>query len=163
MPKLISGEFDVRRYSGLAEQFAKPKEAARLNIILGKDAPKVKQLFNLMEEASKSPASNAGELAVRSKELTGLQAIASGALAVTDLFAGGAILATPVMMAKYAYNPKRVNQMIAFQNTTFKNRDAMLTAGGNLAVDIFSELTEEEQYEVMDHFGLAGETPPNPN
>ena len=26
MPKLISGEFDVRRYSGLAEQFAKPKE-----------------------------------------------------------------------------------------------------------------------------------------
>ena len=163
MPKLISGEFDVRRYSGLAEQFAKPKEAARLNIILGKDAPKVKQLFNLMEEASKSPASNAGELAVRSKELSSLQGIASGAIMVQDLFAGGAILATPIMMAKYAYKPQRVNQMIAFQNTTFKNRDAMLTAAGNLAVDIFSELTEEEQYEVMDHFGLAGETPPEPN
>lgn len=161
MPKIVSGGFEVGRYKSLAEQFAKPKEAARLRLILGSDAPKVKQLFNLMEEASKDPASNVGELAVRSKEIGAATSVAQGgaALAAENLITSGSILLAPVFMAKYAYSPKRVNQMIALQNYKFKETDALFTAAGNLAIDIYNGFSDEEKYEVMSSVGLEGETP----
>jgi hypothetical protein len=161
IPRLVSGGFDIGKYSGLSAQFSKPKEAARLKIILGDDAPKVRQLFNLMDEATADPLSNMGELSVRSAEISAGSSIAQGgaALAAENLLTSGAILMAPVFFAKFAYNPKRVNQLIAFQNKKFNNNDAMFTAAGNLAVDIYNELNDDEQRELMSDLGFPGEKP----
>ena len=114
-----------------------------------------------MEEASKDPLSNVGELAVRSKEIGAATSVAQGgaAMAAENLITSGSILLAPVFMAKYAYSPKRVNQMIALQNYKFKEQDALFTAAGNLATDIYNELSDEEKYEVMSSVGFEGEMP----
>ena len=55
------------------------------------------------------------------------------------------VLGAPILLAKIARHPKRVNQLIAFENTTFKSSEAMEAAAQRIVADIVNELTEEEQ------------------
>jgi hypothetical protein len=55
------------------------------------------------------------------------------------------VLGAPIVLAKMALNPKRVNQLIAFENTTFKSSEAMEAAAQRIVADVVNELTEEEQ------------------
>lgn len=164
MSKLGSGTFDIQSYKTLAARFERGKEAEKLKILFGNKEPQVRQLFNLMSEASQFPTSNIGELMLRTKEYSaatellrfGPSLVAGTAAAPVVGTTGGlagaaAILTLPVFLAKAAYNPANVNRLIAFQNKEFKNNDAMLVAAGNLVTDIMTSLPEEDQAEVRNY------------
>jgi hypothetical protein len=164
MPQLRQGGFDIAKYKSLASRFEKGKETEKLNMLFGSKAPKVRQLFNLMSEASQNPKGNLGELMFRQKEYgAGTEFLryapslvtAAGAAPVVGtaggLAGGAAILTLPVFLAKAAYNPANVNRLLAFENKNFATRDAMLTAAGNLVADIMMSLPEEDQAEIRNY------------
>lgn len=164
MPQLREGGFDIAKYKGLAARFEKGKEAEKLNMLFGSKAPKVRQLFNLMSEASQNPKGNLGELMFRQKEYgAGTEFLRFGPSLVTaagsapvvgtagGLAGGAAILTLPIFLAKAAYNPANVNRLLAFENKNFATRDAMLTAAGNLVTDIMMAMSEEDQAEVRNY------------
>ena len=164
MPELGSGTFDIQKFKKLAARFERGKDAEKLKILFGDKAPKVRQLFNLMSEASQFPSSNIGELMLRTKEYgAGTELLRFGPSLVAGTAAapvvgtdGGlegaaAILTMPVFLAKAAYKPANVNRLITFQNKNFASRDAMLTAAGNLVTDIMRSLPEEDQAEVRNY------------
>lgn len=152
IPNYASPDFDIKKYKTLSTKFSKPKERARLEMIMGNQAPKANQLFNLMSEASQAPTSNLGELMLRTKEYQAVAAaatVAGGPVAMTG--AAGVLLA-PVFLAKAAYNPKIVNKLIAFEKTNFKTQDAMLIAAANVVADVMQDLSEEDQAEIRNYF-----------
>lgn len=164
MPQLRQGGFDIAKYKGLAARFEKGKEAEKLNMLFGSKAPKVRQLFNLMSEASQNPKGNLGELMFRTKEYgAGTELLRFGPSLVTaagaapivgttgGVVGGAAILTLPVFLAKAAYNPANVNRLLAFEKKNFANRDAMLTAAGNLVADILAAMPEEDQAEIRNY------------
>lgn len=149
-PLLGTPQFDISNYSSLIKQLADPTTAAKYKAILGDQYPQVKQLINLMAEASVKPGSNLGELAFRSKEYAGgreiLSALQGGAAVSTGSFVGGlAILGTPIVLAKASLNPKTVKRLIEFQNTEFRTSDLMIAAGQRILSDIIDTMTDEEQ------------------
>lgn len=161
MPSLGSGGFDIQTYKKLAARFEKGKDAEKLKMLFGNKEPKVRQLFNLMSEASQFPSSNIGELMLRTKEYSAGGAVLSlggsllttaggtvGGSVASGVAGGAAILTLPIFLAKAAYNPANVNRLIAFQNKKFKNNDAMLVAAGNVVADIMLSLPEEDQAEI---------------
>jgi len=149
-PTLGTPQFDIATYRNLAKQLADPTTAAKYKAVLGNTYPQVKQLINLMAEASVKPGSNLGELAFRSKEYgAGRELLASlqgGAAVATGSFVGGAaILGMPVILAKASLNPQTVKRLIDFQETKFKTSDLMVAAGQRILSDIIDSMTEEEQ------------------
>ena len=68
IPDLGTEAFDIQTYKKLAARFERGKDAEKLKLIFGDKEPKIRQLFNLMSEASQFPTSNIGELMLRSKE-----------------------------------------------------------------------------------------------
>lgn len=164
MPQLREGGFDIAKYKGLAARFEKGKEAEKLNMLFGSKAPKVRQLFNLMSEASQNPKGNLGELMFRQKEYgAGTELLRFGPSLVTaagaapvvgtagGVVGGAAILTLPIFLAKAAYNPANVNRLLAFEKKNFANRDAMLIAAGNLVTDILAAMPEEDQAEIRNY------------
>jgi len=164
MPDLGTEAFDIQTYKKLAARFERGKDAEKLKLIFGDKEPKIRQLFNLMSEASQFPTSNIGELMLRSKEykavgqvvgVTGSVLSATGGTlaggATGGLIGGATILTLPVFLAKAAYKPANVNRLIAFQNKNFASRDAMIAAAGNLVADIMMSLPEEDQAEIRNY------------
>ena len=153
MPNLQQEAFNIEDYARLASQFSKPAQAARLKAIVGEDYTQVKQIFNLMSEASKKPESNFGTLMLRAKEYGALATAAS-------FFAGGpvaaltasAILTAPVVLAKMSHNPKAVNKLLAFEKTKFKSDALREKAATFLVSDFIDNLSTEEQAEVRNYF-----------
>mgnify|MGYP000090998716 FL=1 len=159
MPNLQQEAFNIEDYARLASQFSKPAQAARLKAIVGEDYNQVKQLFNLMSEASKKPESNFGTLMLRAKEYG---AVSTGAsfLAGAGVYAGGpvavlsaaTILTAPVVLAKMSHNPKAVNKLLAFEKTKFKSDALREKAATFLVSDFIDNLSTEEQAEVRNYF-----------
>lgn len=152
----LGDEFSIDKYKNLADRFSKPAFDKKMRVVLGEDYSSVKQLMNLMKEASEKPSSNIGELVLRNKEYTalfGLGAAATGGAVggvVGGGVAAGAVLLTPILLAKLATNPKAVNKMLAFNKRDFKNADAAVLAGTNLIGDLIRELPEEDQAEIKE-------------
>ena len=149
-PMLGTPQFDIATYANLSKQLADPTTAAKYKAVLGAQYPQVKQLINLMAEASVKPGSNLGELAFRSKEYAGgreiMGALQGGAAVGTTSFVGGAaVLGLPIVLAKAALKPETVKRLIEFQNTSFKTSDLMMAAGQRILSDILDSMTEEEQ------------------
>jgi hypothetical protein len=164
MPQLRQGGFDIAKFKTLAARFERGKDAEKLKILFGDKAPKVRQLFNLMSEASQNPKGNLGELMFRQKEYgAGTELLRYGPSLLTSsgissvagtgagLAGGAAILTLPVFLAKAAYKPANVNRLLAFEKKNFATRDAMLTAAGNLVADIMIALPEEDQAEIRNY------------
>lgn len=164
MPDLGTEAFDIQTYKKLAARFERGRDAEKLKLIFGDKEPKIRQLFNLMSEASQFPTSNIGELMLRSKEykavgqvvgVTGSVLSATGGTlaggATGGLVGGAVILTLPIFLAKAAYKPANVNRLIAFQNKNFASRDAMIAAAGNLVADIMMSLPEEDQAEIRNY------------
>ena len=152
----LGDEFAIDKYRNLAEQYSKPAFERKLKTVLGEDFVPVKQLMNLMKEASDKPSSNIGELVLRNKEYTalfGLGAAATGGVvggAVGGGLAAGAVLLTPVLLAKLATNPKAVNKLLAFNKRKFKSSEATVLAGTNLIGDLIVDLSEEDRAEIKE-------------
>ena len=152
----LGDEFSIDKYKNLADRFSKPAFDKKMRVVLGEDYSSVKQMMNLMKEASEKPSSNIGELVLRNKEYTalfGLGAAATGGAVggvVGGGVAAGAVLLTPILLAKLATNPKAVNKMLAFNKRDFKNADAAVLAGTNLIGDLIRELPEEDQAEIKE-------------
>lgn len=164
MPDLGTEAFDIQSYKKLAARFERGRDAEKLKLVFGNKEPKIRQLFNLMSEASQFPNSNIGELMLRSKEYAAagqlfnvggsILSATGGTLvggAAGGLVGGAAILTLPIFLAKAAYNPSNVNRLIAFQSKNFASRDAMIAAAGNLVADIMRSLPEEDQAEVRNY------------
>jgi len=154
VPKLNDEAFKIEQYANLAAQFSKPAQASRLKAVMGEDYGRVKQIFNLFAEASKKPDSNVGTLVLRAKEYGALGTLAFGATTggLTAIASAGAVLASPIVLAKMAANPKAVNKLLAFEKMTFKNDEAKEKAASLIVSDVMDKLTEEEQQEVKDYF-----------
>ena len=153
--------FDLRSYKGKAKFFEQPKNRDVAKAVLGEKFTPFKQLVNAMSEASSKPASNLGELVVRSKEFGAgreiagaAQLVGAGAAAtsgVAGIAAAGTILTLPIFLAKAATNPRNVNKIIAFEKRRFGTEDALEIAGVNLVADIFKDLPTEDQQEIRDY------------
>lgn len=154
VPKLNDEAFKIEQYANLAAQFSKPAQASRLKAVMGEDYGRVKQIFNLFAEASKKPDSNVGTLVLRAKEYGALGTLAFGATTggLTAIASAGAVLASPIVLAKMAANPKAVNKLLAFEKMTFKNDELKEKAAALIVSDVMDKLTEEEQQEVKDYF-----------
>lgn len=158
----VGGDFNNQKYSYLASQFQTPENAARLKLILGEDAPRVKQVMNLMSETSDTVQGNLGELLFRSKEYAALSAPGKSlsetklagaggqlyALSV-DALMGGSILVAPVVLAKIVTNPKLTNKLLAFDKAKFPTQEAALLAANGIVEEVFDTLTDEEVREVQ--------------
>ena len=152
--------FTIDSYANMAAQFNDPQKDLMLRTIVGKDYPRVKQLMNLMNEASRRPDGNIGTLFLRGKEYAaarglgggGTGAVAAGSAATglamhffgagVAAFSLGAVLMTPLFLAKAAANPKVVNRLLAFQKTKFKTSDAMEKAAALIVGDVINGLNE---------------------
>ena len=175
----VAGKFDEAAYETLASEFQKPDLNAKLVAILGKDAATVKQIMNLLTEASKEVEGNLGSLLFRSKEYgaieTGLrvpgaasratftqgaQVVGAGAvgtgLGIMDLATAGLILTVPMVLAKISTNPKLARKLLAFEKTKFKSENQKLLAVNNLAQEAMANMTEEERREVRDSIRTVG-------
>lgn len=155
----LGDEFAIDKYRNLAEQYSKPAFERKLKTVLGEDFVPVKQLMNLMKEASDKPSSNIGELVLRNKEYTALFSAGSLLVATAGGVAGGvaggglaagAVLLTPVLLAKLATNPKAVNKLLAFNKRKFKSSEATVLAGTNLIGDLIVDLSEEDRAEIKE-------------
>lgn len=159
----IGGDFNNQKYSYLASQFQTPENAARLKLILGEDASRVKQVMNLMSETSSTVQGNLGELLFRSKEYAALGAPGRGlsdaraagmggqglAVASVDALMGGSILVAPVVLSKIVTNPKLTNKLLAFDKAKFPTQEAALLAANGIVEEVFDTLTDEEVREVQ--------------
>jgi hypothetical protein len=152
-PDASSPDFKIQDYASLAEKFNKPANADMLKVVTGKDYPRVKQLMNVMSEASFKPGGNLGTLFLRGKEYSGAGKVAqvllptAGALTGSVLTAGAglaAVLATPVFLARAAFNPKVVNRMLAFDKMKFKSPSAMEKAAAVIVDDLVRGMNEYE-------------------
>lgn len=145
-PDLNTGSFDISSYANLAKKLSNKAEEAKFKTVLGADFPKVKQIINLMSEASVSPVGNLGELMLRNKEYSAIGQFATGQ-AIGGFAGSAAVLLTPVFLAKAALNPKNVNKLIAFDKTKFKTTGAMEAAAVSIIGSVLDDMTEEEQAE----------------
>jgi len=152
-PEASSPDFKIQDYANLAEKFNKPANADMLKVVTGKDYPRVKQLMNVMSEASFKPDGNLGTLFLRSKEYSGAGKVLQVALPTMSGAAGGfftagaglaAVLATPVFLAKASFNPKVVNKMLAFDKMKFKSPSAMEKAAAVIVDDLIRGMNEYE-------------------
>lgn len=155
-PDLGTEMFSIEKYSNLARRLSSKGEQEKFRAVLGADFPRVKQLINLMAEASTKPSGNIGELAMRSKEYQAGRGLAQTVVGVgtaatvgggTGMGAGAAIILTPMFLARAALNPAHVNRIIAFHNKKFKDSGAMEAATVSIIGSVMDEMTEEEQAE----------------
>lgn len=155
-PDLGTEMFSIEKYSNLARRLSSKGEQEKFRAVLGADFPRVKQLINLMAEASTKPSGNIGELAMRSKEYQAGRGLAQTVVGVgtaatvgggTGMGAGAAIILTPMFLARAALNPAHVNRIIAFHNKKFKDSGAMEAAAGSIIGSVMDAMTEEEQAE----------------
>lgn len=147
----IGGDFNIKKYNNLASQWSTPNKAAELSLVMGDKYKPVKQLMNVMSEASKKPASNIGELALRAKEYAAGAGVVGSGFSLASLGALGAVFITPLFLATAAINPKNINRILAFEKQEFKgNKKAMKVAMTNIVVDVMNELSSDEQQELMD-------------
>ncbi len=161
VPDINSADFDISKYADLAARFSKPKEQSRLKAIMGEDYGRVRQLFNVMAEASKKPEGNLGTLFLRNKEYQSLTSVLqTGALGAAGVFTTGpvaiatalAVIGTPMFMAKASFNPKAVNRLLAFNKAKFKSDDAKEKAALLIVSDVMDALSDEEQAEIRNQF-----------
>jgi len=151
LPDVTQEGFDISNYRKLAAQWSTPANKKRLALIMGDKAPQFTQLLNMMAEASAKPGGNVFSLMFRSKEYQAAgQLLAAGALSTSaaGVAGAGAVLGLPIFLAKIAYNPRNVNKLLAFENTTFRNATAMEIAAGDLVFDLMTSLPDEDQAEV---------------
>lgn len=155
-----SDAFNISKYSNLAAKYSKPANADMLKAVTGKDYLKVKQLMNAMSEASQNPDGNLGTLFLRGKEYGAVGQVSQetagivkgGTVVAAGNAAGplgavvglGVILATPVFLAKAAFNPKVVNRMLAFDKATFKTPAAKEKAMAVIIDDLVRGMDEYE-------------------
>jgi len=158
-PDSSSPDFKIQDYANLAEKYSKPANADMLKVITGKDYPRVKQLMNVMSEASFKPDGNLGTLFLRSKEYSGAGKVMQVVLPTVGAAAGGfltagaglaAVLATPVFLAKAAFNPKVVNKMLAFDKVKFKSTSAMEKAAATIIDDLVRGMNDYEAAQFRD-------------
>ena len=151
MPDIGSEGFDAGAYKTLSAKYSTPKGQARMGVIMGEHSSSARQLFNAMTEATTKPASNIGELALRSKELGLLATVATTGVSIATSAGAGLIFITPQFLAKAAVNPKVVNKILAFEKTNFKgNTKAMNAMMMNIVADVVMQLPSDEQQELMD-------------
>ena len=155
-PDLGTEMFSIEKYSNLARRLSSKGEQEKFRAVLGADFPRVKQLINLMAEASTKPSGNIGELAMRSKEYQAGRGLAQTVVGVgTAATVGGgmgmgvgvAIILTPMFLARAALNPAHVNRLIAFHNKEFKDSGAMEAAAVSIIGSVMDSMTDEEQAE----------------
>lgn len=150
IPDTGTAEFSIKNYEGLASKFSTPAGRKRLQVIMGEDYGRVKQLFNLFSEASKRPESTAGTLFLRGKEFGAVGTLlGAGGFAVGGapgaLGTAAAVLAAPVFLARMSSNPKAVNRLLAMSKTNFRSEQLKEKALTLVISDVIDALSEEEQ------------------
>lgn len=154
-PNAGTETFKITDYAKKHAMFNDPKHAPRLKLILGDKYKSVKQLTNVMAEASGKPKSNIGELALRAREFAAAGVVGSAMYAtgfnLASLGAAALVFGSPYFLAKASLNPKTANRILAFEKRDFKgNVNAKQIMITNIIVDVMREMSSDEQQELMD-------------
>ena len=164
LPKVEAEEFTIKSYAQLADEFSKPDKDEMLKLVTGADYGRVKQLFNLMAEASARPEGNIGSLVLRGQEFQTLgtvpqvlqSMVIGGASAATGgvagVLGGAGIILGPVFLEKASRNPKAINKLLAFEKTNFKNDTSRDKAVALIVAEVMDGLTTEEQAEIRNQY-----------
>lgn len=144
----LSGEFNMQ--PKLAKRYETPKMRAKLAAVLGEDAPKIKQLMNIMAESSTKQGSGFMGLSLAGRQVSAIIGVGSAGT-VAGLAGGlgtaGAILLTPLLISMKYTDPKWVNKLIALEKTTFDSVNAKEIALTNFLADTVAGLSTEDQVE----------------
>jgi len=144
----LEGEFVMN--PKMAKAYEKPKMAAKLAAVLGKDAKQVKQLMNVMAETSTKEGSGFMGLSLAGRQvgaITGVGATALGGIGglAGSLGTAGAILLTPMLISMKYTDPKWVNQLIALEKAPWESVSAKTIALTNFLADTVAALPLEDQ------------------
>lgn len=144
----LEGEFVMN--PKMAKAYEKPKMAAKLAAVLGKDAKQVKQLMNVMAETSTKEGSGFMGLSLAGRQvgaITGVAATALGGIGglTGSLGTAGAILLTPMLISMKYTDPKWVNQLIALEKAPWESVSAKTIALTNFLADTVAALPLEDQ------------------
>jgi len=163
----LGGDFDINQYAKIQKSFQDPKQAQRLKIVFGEDYNSVRQLANLMAEASvRGEASNFGSLMIQARQLGAAGAVTEGAavLGTIGLYASdadpvtylgaAAVLLTPKVLSKIVLNPAKVNRLLALSKQRFPTEAAFTAAAIKLAESVMSDMSEQERNELKNEFTL---------
>lgn len=163
----LGGDFDINQYAKIQKSFQDPKQAQRLKIVFGEDYNSVRQLANLMAEASvRGDASNFGSLMIQARQLGAAGAVTEGAAVVgtVGLYAAdadpitylgaAAVLLTPKVLSKIVLNPAKVNRLLALSRQRFPTEAAFTAAAIKLAESVMSDMSEQERNDLKNEFSL---------
>ena len=144
----LEGEFVMS--PKMAKSYEKPKMAAKLAAVLGKDAKQVKQLMNVMAETSTKEASGFMGLSLAGRQVGALTGVGAAALGGIGGLAGslgtaGAVLLTPLLISMKYTDPKWVNKLIALEKTPWESVSAKTIALTNFLADTVAALSLEDQ------------------
>ena len=157
-PELGATGFKVSDFQKIGKQLKNKTEAKRIKAIMGPKFGAFRRTVNLMESASKKPASGMALLFLRTKEYAAGAGIATGIgtgaiEATTGLGAAATIFGIPSFMARAATSPKYVNKLIKIDQLAtkggknLKKAGIMLTATGNDLIDeLYAENMGDENF-----------------
>jgi len=156
-------ELDVDEFVNVARlKFANSDEIAFGKAVLGGEKfNRMKTIVNALATAAKTPGSNFGSLAMRSKEISagsaipellGTAIVGGGAVAAAPAIALGGltVLLSPLSLAHIVSDPKRVNQFLGLtksklDKTKFaKNASVLLN---NVVADLYAKGMSKEEVE----------------
>jgi len=153
--------FNPENYRRLALQYEKPSNAQVARAILGeRNFASFKRLLNGMAESTKRNDGVIGSLVLRSKEADAAQLVGSSLLGAGTGFGmltAGAILGTPIVLARIASNPKAIPVLIRADKAAAKaaaRGGAGVNAAGRILEEALGEImgmfSEQEQAELRD-------------
>ena len=164
----LGGDFDINQYAKIQKSFQDPKQAERLKIVFGEDYNSVKQLSNLMAEASvRGDGSNFGSLMIQARQLSAAGATVEGAGVIGSLglyvadadptayLGAAAVLLTPKVLSKIVLNPAKVNRLLALSKQKFPTEEAFAAAALKVVESVMSDMSEQERNELKNEFSMT--------
>ena len=163
----LGGDFDINQYAKIQKSFQDPKQAERLKIVFGEDYNSVRQLANLMAEASvRGEASNFGSLMIQARQLGAAGAVTEGAAVVGSIglyvaeadpvtyLGAAAVLLTPKVLSKIVLNPAKVNRLLALSKQRFPTEEAFTAAALKVVESVMSDMSEQERNDLKSEFTI---------
>jgi len=156
-------ELDLNEFAEVArKRFTNSDEIALAKTVLGEEKfNRTKTIVNALATAAKTPGSNFGALAMRSKEISGVSAVPTllgGAVmtggvvasAPAAVLGGLTVLFSPYSLAHIVSDPKRVSQFLGLTSkklnkTKFAKNAAVLL--NNVVTDLYAKGISKEEVE----------------
>lgn len=145
---LFKGSFP-KMYDNLSSK----NKSKPLKLILREDYSNYKKLLRALKDASESQKSDPLSLALRSRELSSVSNLATGALIATGgtagLVAGLGVLVTPAVLSRLATNPKAIDRLLKLNSMKLTNPELIPKQVGIISEQIINSYESKKEREEM--------------